>query len=166
MKLKLMLLNVGILSLLVTGCGKNLNGNYTGIDQVTQTATGTTGSYVPSTGANQSSSMTMALTQNGESVTGTWNDAQSGLSGSIQGTMSGGSLGSIIMMSSGTTGTTGYSSYGSSYLTGCTFTGSLNIGDNNMISGSLGATGSSSSYGGVSQCTGVTRTLQLNQNGS
>jgi hypothetical protein len=162
MKLKLMLLlNVSILSLLVTGCGQNLNGSYTGLDQITQsTTTGTTGSFVPSTGQNSSSAMTMNLTQNGDSVTGTWSDTSTGLTGSIQGTMSGGSLGSITMMSTGTGTSISYGS--SSLISGCTFTGSLNY-SSNQLSGSLGAINGATSYGSYSQCTGITRTLQLNQ---
>jgi len=164
MKLKLMLLlNVSILSLLVTGCGQNLNGSYTGLDQITQaTPTAATGSYVGSTGQNSSSQMTMSLTQNGDNVTGTWSDTSTGLTGSIQGSLSGGSLGSITMMST----SSGTSSYGSSSLiSGCTFTGSLNY-SNNVLSGSLGAINGATSYSSYSQCTGITRTLSLtNQNG-
>jgi hypothetical protein len=160
MKLKLMLLNVGILSLLVTGCGKNLNGNYTGTDTLAQTATGATGSYQPTNGyGSQMGQMTVALTQSGDTVTGTWTESvngQSGITGKITGVMSGGSLGSIQMYPTGTVS--------SSAGVGCSYTGSLNIGDNNLLSGTLTSAGSTSgsSYG----CTGYTSSLNLYQQGS
>jgi hypothetical protein len=163
MKLKLMLLNVGILSLIATGCGKNLNGSYTGTETFQQTATtGTTGSYVPSGYGSGFAQMTMSLTQNGDTVTGTYNEtissgASTTVSGQITGSMSGGTLSNVQMYPSGTMST---SIAGAS----CQYTGSLSIGSNNLLSGTLTALGSTtgSSYG----CTGYTAVINLYQQGS
>jgi hypothetical protein len=165
MKLKLMLLNVGLLSLIASGCGQNLNGSYTGTETFQQTAaTGTTGSFVPSGyGSSFAQITTMTLSQNGDSVTGNYTEtissgASTSMTGTITGTMSGGSLSNVQMYPSGTMAT---SVAGSS----CDYTGTLNIGSNNMLSGTLTALGSVTG-GGYGNCTGYTAVINLNQTGS
>jgi hypothetical protein len=158
MKLKYAVITLGFFAVLFSGCGKNLNGNYNGYDSVVATNTATTSNITTgSSGTAVNNQMTMNLTDNGSSVSGTWQD-QSG-SGTLQGTIQGGSLSNVVLLKSSTTGLT--ASAGNFNLDyGCTsYTGSLNIGSDNELTGSLTAS-AVSTYGSTS-CTGFTRTFNL-----
>jgi hypothetical protein len=159
MKLKYVVVSIGVLAVtLLSGCGKNLNGSYSGYDSVVATNTATT-SNISTTGAStaENNQMTMSLQDNGNTVTGTWQD-QTG-SGTFQGTINGAQLSNVILLKSSTTGLTqSIGTYNLDY--GCeSYSGNLNIGNDNELTGSL--TANAVSTNGSSQCTGFTRTFNL-----
>jgi hypothetical protein len=159
MKLKYAFFSLGLFAVAFSGCGKNLNGNYNGYDSVVASSTsnistvGTNGT----TGTAVNNQMTMSLSDNGSSVSGTWQD-QTG-SGTLQGTIQGGQLSNVILLKNSTSGLTGsVGSYNLDY--GCTsYSGNLNIGNDNELTGSL--TANAVATYGSSQCTGFTRTFNL-----
>jgi hypothetical protein len=160
MKLKYVMVSIGVLAVtLVSGCGKNLNGNYSGYDSVVATNTATTSNISTAGAASEAENnqMTMSLQDNGNTVTGNWQD-QTG-SGTLQGTINGGQLSNVILLKSSTSGLTqSVGTYNLDY--GCTsYSGNLSIGNDNELTGSL--TANAVSTYGSSQCAGFTRTFNL-----
>jgi hypothetical protein len=160
MKLKYVVVSIGVLAVtLFSGCGKNLNGSYSGYDSVVATSTTSNISTVGASTA-ENNQMTMSLQDNGNTVTGNWQD-QTG-SGTLQGTINGGTLSDVILLKNSTTGLTqSVGTYNLDY--GCTsYTGNLNIGNDNELTGSL--TANAVTTYGSSQCAGFTRTFNLTHN--
>jgi hypothetical protein len=174
MKFMKCVVGLAVVGTVLTGCGKNITGNYTGMETITQAApAGQTNNQQQYAGMNQptSAQITMNLTQNGDSVTGTYQETgTSSASGTITAVLADGQLTNVYMtqnsqpQAQGTT-TMYYNSPLSQCPTGTSFTGNLSIGDNDMLSGSLGLLGGGQSYGamggfgGAYGCTGITRTL-------